>query len=565
MTAAALAALLGTWAEPGAAFASSFPSGAMAVTITPNAAAPVLGLDFEVELRIIVSGDGPPDFDPPRVLTSVGQVEDPVRIGPREFSARYLLPPQRFPQAAIVVAEFGNPALRGFSVLRLRAAAAPAFHTDPGAQVSLRIGDKDFGPQRAGADGAVRIGVVVPPGVAFGIARSVNRYGKTTEQTVDLKPPPFPRLLLLKPDALPLGSVAEIAVFGVDPSGTPADPATLMLGTSAGKPQPLGGRPGEARFLVRAPHTPTDQALTLSALIRGDAATEVSTTLPLVPGAPARIMLRSDRPRLTIGSDIAAHVFVSAEDLFGNPVHAGNTEIFVDGRLMPVQIAADGRVMASIPAPARFEGRDELEVEAVLDGGYARAQLSLAGLPMPERPARPATPSVAALPRRSLTARAGIAWTLRDDAGPAFACDALFHPRTWPNGLALGASIGYLHGFRIAENPAGITSLTVDQFPIVATGRWYFRPAPRITLAMGLSGGVSLARTRVESYGFVIAGSALGSVFETSGEAAYALRTADVVVGARYLWIPLGRLSSADLVEGGAGGPLVDLGYRMRF
>jgi hypothetical protein len=120
-----------------------------------------------------------------------------------------------------VVADFSHDSLilRGSLAVRLRAAASPAFHTDPGAKVTVKVGDKEFGPVIAPADGNVRVPVVVPPGIAFALARSVNRHGKASQQFLDLKIPPAQRALVVAPEKLAAGSAAEVAVLAVDPNG----------------------------------------------------------------------------------------------------------------------------------------------------------------------------------------------------------------------------------------------------------------------------------------------------------------------------------------------------------
>ena len=142
------------------------------VVLTLVEQSPVIGLTGETVLDITVVNASVP-LPMPRVLCSVGKIADLARQGPARFTARYILPSARYPQPAILVAEFPGPGwpLRGMAAVRLRAAATPSFRTDPGARVTLRVADRDFGPRVADAQGKVLIPIVVPPGVGFAVAR----------------------------------------------------------------------------------------------------------------------------------------------------------------------------------------------------------------------------------------------------------------------------------------------------------------------------------------------------------------------------------------------------------
>jgi hypothetical protein len=525
------------------------------ITLTVTSA-PVLGVDEDADVHVEIADTLPAPRDPPRILASTGRVEDIVRLGARSFVGRYVLPAGRFPQAAILVAEVGEVPVRGFVVLRLRAAASPAFRTDPGAAVTLRIGEKEFGPQRAGRDGNVRVPVVVPPGIGYGVARSVNGFGQATEQTIDLRIPPFRRMLLAAPEAIAAGTVREVAVYAVDASGVPLDLAGIALAVSGGKPQPLGGRPGEARFLVRAPPSLRQGPLRLQAALRAEPEVIASAELPVTPGPPQRLVLRPDRPRLPLGNGSSMRVYLAAEDSFGNPTDPGEATVLADGMRVETRPAEDGRLVAIVPAPARYAGRDHLEVEAALGSAYASQRIPLGNLPFPDLHGD-------GLPWLMVTPRLGVVWSLRHSAGAALLLEALGRRQRWPQWLLVGLSVGVLSIDSTASDQLGVSEISLLQLPVLVLARAQRRLAGRLSVGGGVGLGAIWTDARVTSFGRDVSGDRLAPAAEAGGEAALRLPAGQVVLGLRYLAVRGGRLSSGDEIRGNTGGLVADLGYRL--
>jgi hypothetical protein len=532
--------------------------GAAAVTLTLGSSNLVLGIDQETELRIELGPDVATS-EPPRVLASAGHVDDLVRTGPRSFVGRYVLPTERFPQAAILVADLpqGPRRLRGMLVVPLRAAASPAFRTDPGAAVTLRIGEKEFGPQKAQRDGNVRIAVVVPPGVAFGLARSTNEFGETTEQTIDLKIPPFRRMLVVAPETIRAGSVDEIAIYAVDLGGVPLDGAQVVMTSPTGKAQPLGGQPGEARFLVRAPPLVATGALHLKAALRNDREVAMPIDIPVVAGPPAHLVLSPDRGRLAIGVESSMRVYLSAEDQFGNGTDAGSAAVLVDGAPVPTRPTEDGRVMAMVPAPASYRGRDYLEIEAALGPTYTAQRIPLVNLPGPTPAAR------GAYPRLTVTPRLGLVWGFRQPPGAAMMLEALGRGERWPEQLLIGLGVGLLATDADVADSLGISHVGLREIPILALVRFQYRAAPRLLVAASAGAGVTFAQGRILTFEREIRGQNLAPTVEAGLEAAVRLVNGQAVVGARYMLINVGKLSSGDELLGNAAGLIMDLGYRL--
>lgn len=534
------------------------------VNLTLAEPSPVIGVTGETELRIEVS-DGPADPMPmPRVLCSVGQIEDLGREGPTSFTARYILPAGRFPQPAIIVAEFSNLAwsLRGMTTVRLRAATTPSLRTDPGAQVTLRVGDRDFGPLTAPADGVVHIPVVVPPGVEFATARSLNQHGRATEQILDLHVPYSQRVLFVAPDVLVAGTVAEIAVYAVEPSGRPANGSNLVLRAADAKVQPLGSRiPGEARFLVRAPTILRVKSLRIEAQLKGQSTTRMATRIALVPAPATGLTLEPEAPRLGRAPGASLRVFLGAEDAFGNPVDAGRAEVLVNGETAQVKADADGEPMVVVKTPTPSGDRQDVVVEGVLDMGYAIRRIPIG---VRQRAPRPQPVEANPFPRYTLTPRLGLLWNIGDAAGATLFVDALaFRSSRHPN-FGLGLSFGLAQSWFTAENASGITRAWLATLPILFRIQ-YRASLGRTFLGLGAGAGFAMSWIRTQTYGASVVGSSYGAAGEASVETGIRLHEGSFVASLRYLAVYLDTFTSGDRVTGNAAGAVLDVGYRLGF
>ena len=529
------------------------------VTLSLAAPTPVLGIEDETELRIEATGTFSSPLPFPRILFSAGRVEDLLREGPTSFSARFLLPSARFPQVAILVADFSHDSLilRGSVAVRMRAAASPAFRTDPGAMVTVKVGDKQFGPVVAPVDGNVRVPVVVPPGIDFALARSVNRHGKAREQLVDLKIPPAQRALVVAPEKLVAGSAAEVAVLAVDPSGRPVDASTILLASSGPRPEPLGSHtPGEARFLVRVPASLQDPTLHLMSSLRGqpDVSAEADVVLISAPTAHVTLLAEATHPDSVPLRSL--RVFLSGQDAFGNPTDVGEAAVLVDGQPALPQTTQDGRVMLSLLPPAVPAGRDAIEVEAVLDSGHAIERIPLSLF------VRRAPPPLVEATRYTLMPRLGLLWNLHQSPGIALFVEAMLSLHPSLSGFALGVTVGYLHSSFFSWNSVGAGDVVLDQIPLLAQARYRYR-IDRLALSAGAGAGLVLAQARLHAFDSETPGHSFAFACEGSLEAAFLLRRSQVVFGLRYLAMSLGKLSSGDEIVGNSGGFILDAGDRL--
>jgi hypothetical protein len=339
------------------------------------------GTDTETEIAVDVLGPGAEGFQPVRALANVGVLE-PMRVrGPGHFVARYVPPPEPIPQVAVLAFELasGPQLLRGWARVPLDGSTVFPFHTSGGASVTMRVAGRTFGPVVADKQGHVEIPIVVPPGTRTAEARAVDRTGESRDTQVDLHPPPFPRVLLLAPDAVEVGSLSEVVVLGVDERGGPQPAGELTLAASAGLAHPLGGEPGAARFLFEAPTRAGAPTVALTAAAAGAAPSRVQVSIGLRPGSPEQIQIDAASDRLIVGERRPVPITVSARDRYGNRTPLDGLSVTVDGQPQPVQSSGAGTAVFDLSPPARYQGRDRCEVVASLAGGRAARVLRVTG------------------------------------------------------------------------------------------------------------------------------------------------------------------------------------------
>ena len=524
---------------------------------------PIIGVTGETLLRIEVLDAPTTPMPLPRVLCSVGQVEDLSREGDTIFTARYILPAGRFPQPSILVAEFAIPSgsLRGLLISRLRAATTVMAHTDPGAQMTVRVGDKEFGPQTAPADGWVRMPVVVPPGVDFAIARSENRHGKATEQVRELRVPYSRQVLLVAPERLAAGQSGEAVVYAVEPSGRPAPSTQLTLQSSPKlNIQPLGGRiPGEARFIFQAPKVLLEKAIDLQAMLGGQTTTLVKSRVDLVPARPSSVTLDAESAHLDTEPGKELRVFLGAEDGYGNGVDAGKASVLVDGIPTAVKATETGTPMVIVKTPRRSHRQRTVDVEAVLDGQYAALDLPI-GWPTEPR----ADPNERALhPRSTVLPKVGTLWNLGKTNGLTIFVEGVRHRRHSLPGFGLGLSAGLVLTWFNAQNKQGVSQATLGSLPLLAIlsqrftfERWFVGGTVGAGFCFSVASIAGFQNYRTTGYSFGAAGSA-------ALEAGRVLKTGQIVAALRYLFLYLDEFSTGDQIRNNAGGLVAEVGYRL--
>jgi hypothetical protein len=373
----ALAGATAARAEPPAPPAAD-ETPAVRVAVTPVRGSLRLGIDKETEVAIDLSGAHAEAFRPLRALATVGTVEPLRSRGAGHFVTRFVAPDSRVPQTALLVFELGDGTQRihGSARIPMEGSTVFPFHTNAGASVTMRVAGRQFGPAIADKQGHVEIPISVPPGMDKGQARAVDRGGESRDTEVDLHLPPYPRVLVLAPAEAEAGSLSEITVLAVDDRGGSQVPGQLSLIASIGLCHPLGGEPGEARFLFEAPpHIDGTVGVALTASAAGAVPARADATLALRAAAPQQVDIDTATDRLIVGERRSVPITISARDRYGNPTPVDSATVRVDGHPQPLQAAPSGMAVFWLPSPARYDGHERVEI--AVEMGRLRATKSL--------------------------------------------------------------------------------------------------------------------------------------------------------------------------------------------
>lgn len=178
---------------------------------------PVKGRDTEATLLISLDTDR---TSPPVLRANVGALDRVERVGPGKFRARYVLPTNRAPEVAIIVAFAPWPSPQSvegsLGVLRVPMASSVEVpgRAEPGAEVRIKLGESTFGPVRAQSDGSFRLPVVVPPGYGIAQTTTVDRVGNKRTAKLDLMLPRVDQLACVAtPTTLPADGVSKARVL----------------------------------------------------------------------------------------------------------------------------------------------------------------------------------------------------------------------------------------------------------------------------------------------------------------------------------------------------------------
>src|SRR5438132_379434 len=99
----------------------------------------------------------------PRLSASVGTISNLRRESAEAWTADYLPPSESYPQVAVIAAVAGGQL--SWTALPLSGQGMAVVQTRPGAEITVEIGERSFGPVKADAHGEAQVPVVVPPGV----------------------------------------------------------------------------------------------------------------------------------------------------------------------------------------------------------------------------------------------------------------------------------------------------------------------------------------------------------------------------------------------------------------
>lgn len=168
-------------------------------------------------VRVTPSGDTPQAGDARRFLltASAGELAAAMPAGDGSWVARYTPPATvEGPRTVIITAaDAAAPDLiYGWAALPIRVKQNVSVSVPPDANTILTVGDKQYGPLQASPAGTVAFDVELDPRQPTGSVQAVTSTGESSNLTVDLPQPDYPRV-----------------GFAPLPSGIPADPVNVKL------------------------------------------------------------------------------------------------------------------------------------------------------------------------------------------------------------------------------------------------------------------------------------------------------------------------------------------------
>ncbi|RKI47105.1 hypothetical protein D7Y27_07060 [Corallococcus sp. AB004] len=304
------------------------PASHMELSLEP--ALPVKGRDTEATLTVKrLRPDGTPDDSgaPPVLRASTGQLEGLKHTGPGMYTARYVLPPTRLPEAAILVALSAWPhpqsvhGAYGRLLVPLASSVNLPGKSEPGGQVSLEVAGTRFGPVPVDAQGRFVLPLVVPPGYPLARGEVKDESGHVERIAIDLQLPPTDGLAcVLNPQRLPADGVSQARLLCAtsDPKGLPVADARVTVKAKHGRLEgPQRDANGMLEWRYTAPRTlAADERIEAAWPQRGPGSRE-SLPMQLVQGAVRDVTVSLSEPVVHVGS--VARVVVAARDAAGQP------------------------------------------------------------------------------------------------------------------------------------------------------------------------------------------------------------------------------------------------------
>jgi hypothetical protein len=309
----------------------------------------------------------------PALRSCGGELGPVMTLDQGAHKARYTVGRQYTPRLSIVTASDSASQLPtyGYHVLPLLVARTEAVQTDPGAQVVLQVGSREFGPITASSSGRASVPVSVPPGLASAAMVTVTPEGATAESEHVLEMKETQQICLLPPPAtVPVGAdpAPKVRMVVLKPDGTPDVNAKPKITASAGTiGEILPVRDG----IFEAEFTPPDRAQTVTfegALGEGSVQRDKVTTKVIaakqegqarapVSGNPAvAVVMVADS---VVVKDATLAVELVAVDAWGHPVPGARVELSHDSpsAAVPEAVTTDryGRVSFDYAAGSREE------------------------------------------------------------------------------------------------------------------------------------------------------------------------------------------------------------------
>ena len=281
------------------------------------------------------------------------------------------------------------------------------------------------------------------------------------------------------------------------------------------------------------------------------------TTLQVINGPPVRLTAVVSTRRVVGDGRQSVDVRVDGVDRVGLPVPVSNLRWqTAGGKMGPVQTTQEGTYVTQFTPNHTYSSRTEV---LVVNADPALSATAMVNVDPPRS-------------RLAVAARVGLFSNFGSMTGTLVSIEGLRELPGRAAAWAAGVAVTYLRNdlATAGGNTVGLsdTRVQIDQVPVLAITR-YKLPLPLgLGASVGVGGGVglSLARATLSSRSGswpTSHGSATPIAAEGRADVAFPMASGEVIVGARYLWVDLGRTSQDDEIDGNSIGLVGDIGFRM--
>ncbi len=318
------------------------------------------------------------------VESTVGSIAEIKNLGEGKYRATYVLPPGRYPQAAIITikAESRGVTTMEMFMIPLIAKARLEGRTKPNSRVAMKVGKRELGAADSGESGEFELPLTIPPGFRYATLTVTDAFGNVKRKGMDFKIPKFKLMkMYITPEKLLAdgNSRAEIRVFIIDRFGKPRRKARIVVAASIGEVSPVREeKPGVyvADYFTPAglPEGEKQKTVSIKAYIPGGGKElRDSGKIKLWAGFLLTEMSLQVKPKALIADgESQAAIRVELKDQAGNPLSGKPVRILADlGEISRVEDLGDGVYTAWLTSPKKRK-KGNIRVRASLRVGMGR-------------------------------------------------------------------------------------------------------------------------------------------------------------------------------------------------
>ena len=283
------------------------PPDARRIRVQSNPARIVLGQDSNATLTFTFQGDLTDAANAGQldVRSSTGTVANLTPLGDGRFTALYTAPADLFPHNVLFTVVDRRDPTRSYGSNAIPLVGKANFPVTglPGSRIMMKVGEREFGPIQADAQGRAQIPIEVRPGAKTATVTSVLAGQPNKVDVIDLQIPTTKRVQIFPTwAAIPASGAGTIPVRAlvVRPDGTGDGNASVRFSATAGT---VGPATHEGKGVYVASFTPPSgksaSNATLQVTIDDPAGAQTDAlTLAMVPALPARLGLTPEPPIL---------------------------------------------------------------------------------------------------------------------------------------------------------------------------------------------------------------------------------------------------------------------------